>query len=450
MAEAWPAIDALMGGTKAMRAAGRTFLPQQPREDNEDYRYRLACATLFPAFARTVGVMAGKPFSKQLTLSDDVPSRIVEMAQNIDGEGRNLHTFAADVLQEAIAYGFCGILVDSTSGQVDSTPDRAPSMDDIAKAGIRQYWVHVRRNNILGWRTDKIGGQSVLTQLRIAETAEVDDGAFGVKTINRVRVFTPGAWVVYEQGRDGQYAPVDEGVTPLGGIPFVPVYGKRLGFMRGESPLLDLAYQNIKHWQHQSDQDDTARFARKRLLVFAGVSEGEVAGPTAGSAYALRFDSADARVEVVQGSAEAVAVGRSELQALEDQMIQTGAELLVSKPGQRTATESANDAEANKSELQRIVESFEDALDQALQFTAEWIGEPMGGSAVLFKDFAASSLSDATAQLVIAMQQGGLISKPTALREMQRRGALAANLVPEDELEAVSEDGPALGTVGVE
>ena len=46
-----------------------------------------------------------------------------------------------------------------------------------------------------------------------------------------------------------------------------------------------------------------------------------------------------------------VAVGRSELQALEEQMIQTGAELLVSKPGQRTATESANDAEANKSEL---------------------------------------------------------------------------------------------------
>ena len=81
MAREWPAIDALMGGTSAMRAAGRTFLPQQPREDSEDYRYRLDCATLFPAFARTVGVMAGKPFSKQVQLAEDVPERLVQLAE---------------------------------------------------------------------------------------------------------------------------------------------------------------------------------------------------------------------------------------------------------------------------------------------------------------------------------------------------------------------------------
>ena len=82
MAREWPAIDALMGGTSAMRAAGRTFLPQQPREDSEDYRYRLDCATLFPAFARTVGVMAGKPFSKQVQLAKDVPARLVQLAED--------------------------------------------------------------------------------------------------------------------------------------------------------------------------------------------------------------------------------------------------------------------------------------------------------------------------------------------------------------------------------
>ena len=41
-----------------------------------------------------------------------------------------------------------------------------------------------------------------------------------------------------------------------------------------------------------------------------------------------------------------------------------------------------------------------------------------------------------------------LVTKATAIREMQRRGALVANLVPEEELAAVEEEGPALGLVG--
>jgi hypothetical protein len=150
---------------------------------------------------------------------------------------------------------------------------------------------------------------------------------------------------------------------------------------------------------------------------------------------------------VVQGSAESVTVGRSELDALEAQMIQTGAELLTAKPGARTATEAANDAEANKSDLQRIVESFEDSVDQCLQLTAQWLGDPDGGHATLFKDFAAGSLSDATAQLLLSLQQAGVISKATLIKEQQRRAVLSPDIEPESELQAVEDEGPALGTM---
>lgn len=441
MAREWPAIDALMGGTAAMRAAGKALLPQQPREDDDDYRYRLGCATLFPAFQRTVGVLAGKPFSKQLQLLEDVPPRLVELAEDIDGEGRSLHVFAADIMREVIAYGLAGVLVDYTRTDV-----RSMTMLDAIVMGARPYWVHVKHDQILGWRTETINGIVTLTQLRIAEVEEVEDGSYGTKNVNRVRVLTPGAWELWEEA-DSSYALIDSGTTTLDVIPFVPFYGLRTAFMQGASPLADLAYQSIKHWQTQSDQDDSARFARKRLLVFSGVTDGELTEPTTGSAYALRFDSTDARVTVVQGSAESVTVGRSELDALEAQMIQTGAELLVSQPGQRTAMEATIDAEANKSTLQRIVETVEDSLELALEYTAKWLGLPSGGSVVLFKDFAAGSLSDASAQLVLQLQQGGLLSKATALREMQRRGTLVANIVPEEELEAVEADGPALGAI---
>ena len=158
----------------------------------------------------------------------------------------------------------------------------------------------------------------------------------------------------------------------------------------------------------------------------------------------------DADAKIVEGSAESINVGRSELDALEQQMIQTGAELLVAKPGQRTATEASNDAEANKSSLQSLVEDFEDAMDQCLQFTADWLKAGEGGSVSLFKDFGAATLSDASAQLVFNMVGAGWLSKITGIKEMQRRGTLDAAVDPEQEIAAAEAEGPALGTIGGE
>jgi len=227
----------------------------------------------------------------------------------------------------------------------------------------------------------------------------------------------------------------------------VPIYGRRLAYMVGHPPLLDMAYQNVKHWQAQSDQDDSARFARKRLLVFVGLDDTQ--NLTASSSQAIKLPLGGS-AEVIQGSAESVTVGRAELDALEGQMIQSGAELLTRQPGQRTATEASNDAEANKSELQRIVETFEDSLDMALQLTADWLGLPDGGSVSLYKDFSVGSLSEATAQLLLQLQQGAVITKATLIKEQQRRGVLSPDLNPAAELDAVAEEGPPLGTMGDE
>jgi maltooligosyltrehalose synthase len=79
-----------------------------------------------------------------------------------------------------------------------------------------------------------------------------------------------------------------------------------------------------------------------------------------------------ADMKFVEHTGKAIEAGAKSLSDLEDQMIQAGAELLVKQPGHRTATESANDAEANKCDLQRIVEDFEDSLDQALQMMADY------------------------------------------------------------------------------
>jgi hypothetical protein len=85
---------------------GESLLPQWPGEADDSYKARKDTATLFPAFRRTVSVMAGKPFSKEVILSDDAPAQIKTWADDIDREGVNLHTFAAEMLTESWPTGF--------------------------------------------------------------------------------------------------------------------------------------------------------------------------------------------------------------------------------------------------------------------------------------------------------------------------------------------------------
>jgi len=447
MGEQWPVIEALMGGTPAMRAAGKMLLPKWPNEEEESYDARLATATLFPAYRRTVSVMAGKPFSKELILSKDAPPEIVEWSADIDKQGVNLHAFAAEMFLESF-YGFCGILVE-TPKAITGANGGPPTVEDQKKAGIRPYWLRIPHNQILGWRTKLVNGKLQLTQLRIAEAASEDDGDFGEKQVERVRVLTPGAFSVYEKKKDTagkeSWVVVDEGTTGLDFIPFVPVYGFRKAFMIGEPPLRELAFLNVKHWQSQSDQDTILHVARVPILFIKMF--GENAKITVGASAAIKADHPEADAKFVEHTGASITAGKESLQDLEAQMIQAGAELLVAKPGNRTATEDENDAEGNKCDLQRMAEGFEDALDLALIYTAKYANLTTSGNVSLFKDYGARSLSDASAQLIVAMQQAGLITKETALREQQRRGVLSPDIDPEVELAKANEEGPALGTM---
>ena len=440
LAEQWTVLEALQGGTPAMREAGKQYLPQWPNEEEASYKARLATATLFPAFKRTVSVMASKPFAKALTLSDDTPERIKAWSADIDLQGVSLHSFAAEMFNETVGYGLAGVLVEYPA----AAPSGGLTVAQVEASGRRPYFVRVMHDQILGYKTEVLNGRVRLTQLRLAESATEDDGPYGVKVIPQVRVLEPGKWEVWQQTANDSWTLQASGTTSLPDIPFVPFYGVREGFMCGKPALLDLAYLNVKHWQSQSDQDTILHVARVPVLVAIGDLDNW--SLTVGASSAVQMPK-DSELKYVEHTGSAIKAGQESLAALEEQMIQTGAELLVQKPGQRTATEDANDAEGNKSDLQRMAENFEDALDQALAFMAQFASLPSGGSVSLFSDYGASTLSDASAKLIVDMHGAGLLSKETSVKEIQRRGYLAADVDVDEELERIDADGPPLGTM---
>jgi hypothetical protein len=420
MAEDWSLIEALMGGTKAMRRAAKKYLPQWPAEDQDSYKARLNTATLFPAYARTISVLTGKPFSKPLTVGEDVPKRFEPWLEDVDLQGRNLHAFAADLCAEALGFGFCGILVDCPPAEGVKT------VADEQSAGIRPYFVHVTHGAILGWRSEKVKGGLKLTQLRLLENVEESDGAFGVKTVEQVRVLEAGSWKVYRkttiEGGTESWTIFKEGTTSLKIIPFVPIYGKRKDFMIGAAPMMELAHANVEHWQSKSDQQTILHVARVPVLFATDIGEAPM---VVGAGALIKASSKDANLKYVEHSGAAIEAGRKSILDLEDRMRQTGAELLVIKPGNTTEVQTLADNEQGMCDLQRIVQTLEDAIDQALSFMGLWVGEANTGHVTIYSDFGAATLAEASASLLFDMQSAGSLSLETTLKEMQRRGILS-------------------------
>lgn len=441
-----PAVDlarALMGGTAAMRMAGPAYLPRWPNEDQESYNARLATAVLFPAYQRTVYTLAGKPFSKPITVGDDVPSRIKAWLPDIDLQGRNLDVFASDVMDSTLAYGLTGILIDFPVVEDGAARTQA----DEQRLGVRPYWVHVEPWQILGWRAKRTAGQWVIEQLRIQEIVEEPDGEFGVLEVGQIRVLSPGKWQTFRAGKSGQWALFAEGTTSLDKVPFVPVYGERVAFMVGRPPMLELAHLNIKHWQSQSDQDTILHVARVPILATIGI-EAEGLEITVGSGSSVKLPLG-ADMKYVEHSGASVGAGKVALDDLKEEMRQAGAELLVLQPGQITATQVATENAVGMCALQRMTLGLQDALNLALQYTAEWIKEPEGGSVTIFNDFGAATLAEASAQLLLDASNAGKLSDETWFAEMQRRGIISADVDYDEEKERLEAQGPALADMAL-
>lgn len=449
MAEGWCLTSDLMGGTAAMRKAGEKYLPRWPAEEPKDYKDRLNASTLFPAFSETVEALSAKPFSKPITVGEDVPEQIVELLPNIDMEGRNLHNFAHDVMLQVMGPGLAGILVD-----VPVRGEDVRTVADEARAGIRPYWVLIKAEQILGWIARRINGSWQLTQLRILETVEEPDGAFGTKCVQQVRVLTRGAWALYRKPENGgDWVEYASGTTSLSEIPFAPVYGKRTGFMTSKPPLLEVAHLNVKHWQSQSDQDNILRMARVPILAMIGVdgrmdaNGNPVPVQLSIGASSINTLPREADLKFVEHSGAAIEAGQKSIDALENQMRQAGAEFLIlEQQVEKSATQTSSEDSVSMCKLQRVANGLQDAIDLALQFTADFMKAGEGGHVTLFSDYGANNAVEAALQVLLSAATAGKISDETFREELRRRGTLSASTTEEDERARLEAQGPPPGT----
>ena len=422
MAPAWEIVTALMGGTAAMRAASKKYLPKHPAEGEESYQHRLSVSTLYGAYRRTVETMSARPFAEPVKMGDDIPPALVEYTQNIDLEGRDLQAFAHSVFASALTFGLAHILVDYPKSEGITTKAEQVS------AGVRPYWSHIDPRNVLGWRAERINGVQTLTMLRLAECVTEPDGQWLNRTVEQIRVLEPYRFSVYRKNDKAKWVLHEEGPVSIGVIPLATVYTSRTGFMTAEPPLLGMAYLNVEHWQSSSDQQNILHVARVPILFGSGFAEGSL---KIGANSGVTNEAPDAKLMYVEHSGAAIEAGRQSLLDLEARMSAMGAELLVSKPGTRTATEASIDTAESTSALAAMVNNLEDSLALALQFSARWEGLPQGGTVELEGDFTVLDTID-VANLVNA-HDSHIISAETVFATLQRNGKVDEAIEWKDE-----------------
>lgn len=438
MAEPWPMIDALVSGTAAMRASGEAFMPRWPAEEPASYAARLKTATLFPAFSRTCAVLGAKPFSRPLTYKEGtLPESIMALTDDVDMFGTDMQPFLAGLFRQCLQSGLLGVLVDCPPAVNVNTKS------DEKSAGIRPYFAVYQGSSILGWKAKRDSNGSHLTQLRLMESFQEPDGRFNVKMVPQIRVLEPGRWEIFRKNADQKWISFQSGVTSLDVIPFVFYYGIRQGFGIGAPPLLDLAYLNVEHWQSASDQQTILHVARIPVLFAKAFGANDKI--LIGAATAATASSADADLRYVEHSGAAVESGRQSLLDLEDRMRQTGAELLVKKPNANTATQVRDDASANKSTIEKIIEDFEESTEDCLKLLGRWINQPCEPEVSLFKDFGTEGISGPNADVLLRAVENQVVSRETAFNEFKRLDLIRPDADWKIEAGAIAAQPPAPG-----
>jgi len=439
----WNKINALLGGTEAMRAMGEYYLPKHVEEDHANWQRRLGRSVLTNIYRRTVRSLSGRPFTEEIQLKN-VPEALVELSEDVNKMGDNINVFARNVFQDGIAKGHTAILVDFPPQSELNEDGSKRTLADQIREGVSAYFCHIKPENIIAAYSEVVDGVEMFTHVRIRENIVERDGFDEVER-QRVRVLEPGMWQLWELRKTAknkqEWTVIASGLTDLPFIPMVVFYTEREGCMMSNPPLMDIANLNIAHWQSSSDQRHILTVARFPILASSGVVDlgTTVIGPN----EHLNTPDTQGRFYYVEHSGAAIEAGRQDMQDLEESMVTLAMEPLLRKAGNVTATQRAIDAAEGHSDLQNLAIRFGETLTTAFLMAGMWmdIDWPDDAKVEVFTEFGPTAQESKDIDQLIQMRGNRDISRESFFVELQRRNFLDINFDANAEIQRIEDEG---------
>lgn len=442
-----PAVEIVRdvyGGTLWMRDRAEKYLPRFARESHDAWEDRAESAVLFNGLRRTSEGLAGMVMRKELEFSDDVPERTREELANIDLRGRDANIFSLDALTSEVLDGHVGIFVDMPP----VNPDVRNLREELAR-NIRPFWFTVRKQDVIAAHSMMLGGEPVLSHLRFRADGIERDGKFGEKRVKRIRQYdlNPESgqvdWIVWELREDAkgssEWMEAEQGFMTIPRIPLAVCHANpaRGFFLSSEPPLLDLALENVRHFQLRSDRDKHLRIASVPIPVFSGLSDEGALAVSSDSGIIL---PAEGKAMLLEPTGAALGSSRDELRDIEQRMAALGLAMLQRDTrAAETAEAKRIDASQGNASLSSVATGLENGLNQALAFHAMWRGEEPQGEISVNRDFEKQSMAPEMVRVLLDMVAEGRLSVDTMWESLVRGEILPPGFDPDIERERIVE-----------
>jgi hypothetical protein len=415
--------NALMGGTRAMRAKGIAYLPRKGSESDKEYAARLAGAHLDNFFQKTVIFYLGQVFKRELRYEDPEDAKASKRAsagkgptvskaelgwfetfkEDVDLAGTSLTIFGKDVFQAGLVDGVTFVVVDYTpvktrqdaaTGRLEyldaaegAWKPKSPAVDQALN--LRPYLIHVKASQVLDAWTSAEGGKLILKHFRYQESVEVEIDTDGLtrETSTQVIAWWPHKWEKWRKSSAGSCVKVDSGPNTLGRVPvawFRP--GEPTGGLTARPPLDDLAEMNRSYWAAMADHDGRLMpYVRSPAFFSVGVDppKGAEAVPMS-PGMMISVDNPSARLESVGVDSASAVNSQTDLNDKREAMRDYGLQTVQAGV---TATMSENVATNASSSLKGWCAVFKDCMENAHRLAAAYQGMADGPALVVNTEF---------------------------------------------------------------
>lgn len=419
------------------------YLPRLVNQTDQEYMAYSDRAGFFNATGRTLDALTGLIFAKNPQW--ELPAAIAGYADDITLTDTNLREFSEQVVEQQIAVGRVGIMVDY--------PADAPTNVSVAQAealNLRPFLRWYAAENIINWRSTFIRGVEVLVLVVLKEQVEVQKDQFTVESEDRYRVLdlTPEGYRVRVMTEDGSVLsetfPLQRG-APMSYIPFIILGANSASPDVQKPPLLDLVETNIAHYRNSADYEHGLHFTGLPTPYVAGVQLAEGNTLSVGSMTAWVFPDPSAKAEYLEFKGDGLETLRNAMKDKEQRMAVLGARMLMNdtRGAEAVGTMELRTA-ADRSLLASLARAASDAIAKALNIMAEWVGAPQTATFELNTDYGASRLQPQMMQQLVSAYQSDAIPLSVLFDNLQR-GEIINQAMTFEEYEAqLDDDGPSI------
>lgn len=372
----WNLVDDCIAGQERIKKAKTTYLPKPNASDTSEentarYNAYVQRALYVNYTNRTLKGLLGTVFDIDPAIH--IHEDMEPIMEDVTGDGVPLVQQAKKATKYALAFGRGGLLTDYPT---DGDPTIQRTVADQEAGYLRPTISLYQPDQIINWRTRKIGAKAVLSLVVLKEQYVSDDDGFAPELKDQYRALRldeSGKYYV-EIYRDGagegmtRFDPKDSKGQPFDHIPFHFFGAENNDVEIDDAPLYDLAVVNVAHYRNSADYEESVFIVGQPTPYIAGLTKNWVDNVLGGE---IQLGSR-AAVPLPEGGsmgivqAEANSMAAEAMEKKEDQMIAIGAKIIERAEAQRTATEVNAEAASEHSVLGTVAQNVSDAYTKAL------------------------------------------------------------------------------------